>query len=280
MYRIVILLKMGGSVITDKSVPLSFRRDAVVALAGAVAEAARSEPVMLVHGGGSFGHHYSVMYDMHTEPAGYDLRGFAVVKNSMVHLHHLILDALVEGGVVPYSCPPSSVMLPANTPLPDGHETPDRFGADRMHEATIIAHSGMSPVMYGDAVWCGEGTSCILSGDAIMARLSEMLDIRLAIFATDVDGLYTGMDSGRLIRRADAELADRMASGISEARADGGSDVTGGMARKVKAAGRMSKKGTDVLFVNGNKPHRIVDALHGVYEGTLFAAAGFREVEA
>ena len=275
----MILLKMGGSVITDKSVPLLFRRDAVVALAAAVAEVARSEPVMLVHGGGSFGHHYSVMYDMHTKPAGYDLRGFAVVRNSMVHLHHLILDALVEGGVVPYSCPPSSVMLPAHA-LGDAHETPDRFEADRIREATLIARSGMSPVTYGDAVWCGEGTSCILSGDAIMARLAEMLDVRLAIFATDVDGLYTGMDSDRLIRRVDAELADRMADGISSTRADGGSDVTGGMARKVRAAGRMSGKGTDVLFVNGNKPRRIVDASRGVHEGTLFEAAGFREAEA
>ena len=264
---------MGGSVITDKSVPLSFQRDAVVALAGAVAEVARSEPVILVHGGGSFGHHYSVMYDMHTKPAGYDLRGFAVVRNSMVHLHHLILDALIAGGVMPYSCPPSSMMLPAHAPLPDGHQTPDRFEADRVREAATIARSGMSPVTYGDAVWCGKGTSCILSGDAIMARLSEILDIRLAIFATDVDGLYADMDSGRLIRRADAKLADRMAGGISDTRADGGSDVTGGMARKVRAASLMSGKGTDVLFVNGNKPRRIVDAVRGVCEGTLFVAA-------
>lgn len=272
------MLKMGGSIITDKSVPLSFRREAVVALAGAVSEVARSESIILVHGGGSFGHHYSVMYDMHTEPAGYDLRGFAIVKNSMVHLHHLVLDALVEGGVVPYSCPPSSVMLPAHTPLRDGHATPDRFAADHIHETAAVARSGMSPVIYGDAVWCGDGASCILSGDAIMVRLSEMLDIRLAIFATDVDGLYAGMDSDRLIRRADAKLADRMT--ISDTRADGGSDVTGGMARKVKAAGEMSRKGTDVLFVNGNKPRRIVDAIHGVYEGTLFAGAGLKEVEA
>ena len=262
---------MGGSVITDKSVPLSFRRDAVVTLAVAVAEVARSEPVILVHGGGSFGHHYSVMYDMHTKPAGYDLRGFAVVRSSMVHLHHLILDALAAGGVIPYSCPPSSMMLPAHAPLPDGHQTPDRFEEDRIHEAATIARSGMSPVTYGDAVWCGKGTSCILSGDAIMARLSEMLDIRLAIFATDVDGLYTDVDSGRLIRQADAKLADQMT--ISETRADGGSDVTGGMARKVRAASLMSGRGTDVLFVNGNKPRRIVDAVRGVCEGTFFAAA-------
>ena len=272
------MLKMGGSVITDKSVPLSFRREAVGALAEAVSEVAGSEPVILVHGGGSFGHHYSVMYDMHTEPAGYDLRGFAIVKNSMVHLHHLVLDALAEGGVVPYSCPPSSVMRPAHASGTD--DTPDRFVADRVRETATIAGSGMSPVLYGDAVWCGEGKSCILSGDAIMVRLSAILDVRLAIFATDVDGLYTSAESGRLIRRADAELADRMAGSVSGTRLDGGSDVTGGMARKVRAAGEISRKGTDVLFVNGNKPHRIVDALRGSCEGTLFAAAGLRGVEA
>ena len=44
------------------------------------------------------------------------------------------------------------------------------------------------------------------------------------------------------------------------------------MARKVRAAGDICRMGTDVFFVNGNKPHRISDITRNIYDGTLFAA--------
>ena len=48
-------------------------------------------------------------------------------------------------------------------------------------------------------------------------------------------------------------------------------DVTGGMNRKVEEAGKISKMGLDVFFVNGTKPHRIVDAVkRKKFEGTMF----------
>lgn len=265
----MILLKMGGSVITCKSVPLSFQKDAVVALGEVVYKIAESEPVILVHGGGSFGHHYSVMYDMHTAPARYTLDGFSIVRNSMVHLHHLVLDALTEGGVTPYSCPPSILIHSPDAPYTDPGEPIQSEGVrvmpERVEETAAIARSGMSPVVYGDAMWCGDKTSCILSGDAIMTLLAKRLAIRLAIFATDVDGVYTSLSSGHLIQQADRNTLDNMATPT-----DGPSDVTGGMLRKVIAASDISKTGTDVVILNGNKPQRIADAVQGTYNGTLF----------
>ena len=52
------------------------------------------EPVTIVHGGGSYGHYWSVKYDMHTKPAKYDLHGVSTVKNSMIRLDKIILDSL------------------------------------------------------------------------------------------------------------------------------------------------------------------------------------------
>ena len=50
-----------------------------------------------------------------------------------------------------------------------------------------------------------------------------------------------------------------------------GMDVTGGMSRKIKEATSISKSGTSVFLVNGNKPNRIVNAIrNGKFEGTLF----------
>jgi isopentenyl phosphate kinase len=48
-------------------------------------------------------------------------------------------------------------------------------------------------------------------------------------------------------------------------------DVTGGMARKIKEAFNISKNGTDVFFVNGNVPKRIINAINDKsFEGTVF----------
>ena len=260
MHEIVILIKLGGSVITDKSVPLSFNRDAVISVAEAISEVAHSEPAILVHGGGSFGHHYSIIYDMHTKPARYDIKGFAVVRNSMVHLHHLVLDALVHGGVLPYSCPPS--VLVRNTDFESGSIP---VVEERVLGMGGIAGEGLCPVVYGDAMWCGNGESCILSGDDIMVFLSRILDVRLAIFATNVDGLYSDLESGQLIRYVNVDSPEDPYTihGVK-------SDVTGGMARKVKAAVQISRNGTRVLLLNGNKPSRITSVLQDVYEGTVF----------
>lgn len=268
----MIIIKMGGSVITDKSVPLSFRKSAVRALAGAVSDIAKAEPVILVHGGGSFGHHYSVKYDMHTKPDRYDLEGFAVVRNSMVTLNGMVLDELVRGGLRPYACPPSVIVYSGDAPYrrPDepGNDVAGKFFAipERVQELAAVADSGLCPVLYGDAMWRGNHMSYILSGDVIMYVLSAMLRPRLAVFAMDVDGLYTDPESGDLVRRVGSESA-RFATGSSKTR----EDVTGGMARKVQVAGQIAAAGMDVFFVNGNRPERLSDMLHGRYEGTLFS---------
>ena len=90
----MILIKLGGSIITNKERPLSPRIAAVQKIAKQLKKI--REPMIIVHGGGSFGHYWSVKYDMHTKPARNDPHGVAVVKNSMVELNKIILDCFVK----------------------------------------------------------------------------------------------------------------------------------------------------------------------------------------
>ena len=95
-----------------------------------------------------------------------------------------------------------------------------------------------------------------------MTHLAKMLKPRLVIFALNEDGLYSDLKSKKLIY----ELKDQRPS-ISENKMD----VTGGMARKVEEASKISKMGMNVFFVNGNKSERIVKAVKNKkFEGTLF----------
>ena len=64
--KMMILIKLGGSVITDKNRPLTARLDVVQRLAYEIA--ACEEKVVLIHGGGSFGHIKAAEHCIH-EPA-------------------------------------------------------------------------------------------------------------------------------------------------------------------------------------------------------------------
>jgi len=244
----MILIKLGGSIITNKEKPLSARRKTIDNILNQIKRI--REPKILVHGGGSYGHYWSVKYDMHTKPAKYDMRGVSIVKNSMIDLNKIILDSAVKNRINAYCLPPTDFMN-GNKPI-----------KNKILTINEIAKSGLTPVTYGDALWFGQKKSYILSGDAIMSMIGKILKPRLSIFILDVDGVYSNTKSKKLIRDFKKEKPIISKNKI---------DVTGGMTRKITEATNMSKSGLKVFFVNGNKPKRILDAISGKkFEGTIF----------
>jgi isopentenyl phosphate kinase len=244
----MILIKLGGSIITNKEKPLSARRKTIDRILNQIKHI--KEPKILVHGGGSYGHYWSVKYDMHTKPAKYDMRGVSIVKNSMVDLNKIILDSAVKNRVNAYCLPPTDFMS-GNKPVKNKILT--------MNE---IAKSGLTPITYGDALWFGQKKSYILSGDVIMSIIAKTLRPRLSVFVLNVDGVYSDLKSKNLIYDFKKEKPKISKNTI---------DVTGGMSRKITEASKISRNGLKVFFVNGNKPKRILDAVSGKkFEGTIF----------
>lgn len=243
----MILIKLGGSIITNKEKPVTPNNIAIKKIALQLRKV--KEPMIIIHGGGSFGHYWSVKYDMHTKPARYDTKGVSVVKNAMIELNHIILKLFSESGLRPYCLPPSDFM------------TGEKYSSKKIYEILKIAKTGLIPISYGDVMWSGNNKFYILSGDKIMGILSRILKPRLAIFVTNVDGVYADMKTRELLREITTEKP--ITSDVSI-------DVTGGMTRKIKEAGEISKKGTKVFFVNGRFPNRIVNAINGnEFEGTI-----------
>lgn len=244
----MILIKLGGSIITNKEKPLSPRRKTIENLAKGLKRI--DEPMIIVHGGGSYGHYWSVKYDMHTQPKKYDIRGVAIVKNSMVELNKIILDSFAKNRLSPYCLPPTDFMA-GNKPI-----------IKKIKEIEKISNSGLIPVTFGDALWYGQNKTYILSGDKIMTHLAKILKPKLTIFALNEDGLYSDLKTKKLIHELKGEKPT-ISNNLM--------DVTGGMTRKVEEATKIAKMGMNVFFVNGNKPQRIVKAVkNGKFEGTLF----------
>src|SRR5574337_88000 len=114
-------------------------------------------------------------------------------KNSMVELNNIILESFSESGLMPYCLPPSDFMI-GNKPL-----------TKKIKEIPKIAKTGLIPISYGDVMWYGKNKFYILSGDRIMGILSKILHPRLAIFVTNVDGVYADMKSKRLLNEITKE---------------------------------------------------------------------------
>ena len=244
----MILIKLGGSIITNKEKPLSPRKKTINNILKEIGKI--KEPIIIVHGGGSYGHYWSIKYDMHTKPAKTSPKGVAIVKNSMVELNKIILDSAVKNRINSYCLPPTDFM--------NGNK------AIKSKILTIndISRSGLTPITFGDALWFGQKKSYILSGDVIMTTIGKILKPRLSVFVLDVDGVYSNLKTKKLIHDFKKEKPEIKNNKM---------DVTGGMTRKITEANNMAKAGLKIFFVNGNKPKRITDAVSGKrFEGTLF----------
>src|SRR3989344_5224165 len=110
----MILIKLGGSIITNKEKPLSPRKKTIENIVKHLKKI--DEPLVIVHGGGSFGHYWSVKYNMHTKPIKYNTHGVSIVKNSMIELNKIILDIFLKNKLNPYCLPPTDFMS-GNKPI-------------------------------------------------------------------------------------------------------------------------------------------------------------------
>ncbi len=249
----VSLLKLGGSVITFKDKPLAFNSTAVEAIGSALSRYIQEdgEPLIVVHGGGSYGHYYSVKYDMHSRLDRYSIEGIAYVRCSMVELNNLIVKTMLRHGLRPFTVHPSSFIRDKDT-----------VDIECTIRLKSMAEQGLIPVIHGDVMHHKKDLYYILSGDEIMSMLAGHLKPRRVVFASGVDGVYKDMISKELIREL-RYMDDADMSSVTM-------DVTGGMRRKVREALKIARMGMDVCFVNGLHTDRVIDALKG-YEvvGTI-----------
>jgi len=244
----LILIKLGGSVITFKEKPLAANFEAIRNISYTLASV--KTPIILIHGGGSFGHYWSVKYNMHSKPDQYDSHGISVVHESMIALNQIIVNSMIKVGMNPYTIIPS-MFIYDHKPI-----------TKKIKELKSIVESSVIPITFGDVVYMENKMYSILSGDALMSLLSKILRPSKVIFTLNVDGIYKDMKNREILKELKNNNSVRFSKVIQ--------DVTGGMRRKVSEALKISDIGIDVMMVNGLKPERIINAITGIgFEGTL-----------
>lgn len=242
--RRLIVVKLGGSVISDKNVPRSFRRD-VVKRIGKELKTVWPRPMIIIHGGGSFGHPIASLYNIkegYKDPR--QLKGFIETSIAMKELNNMVVTAFNEEGL------PAIGMSPSNFAITKGGEI-ETFNMDAILSAMDI---GLIPVMHGDVVFDRKLKFTILSGDAIASTLARRLNAQKLIFLVDVDGVYA-YDRSTNERYLIEELTEKLHLTLRYDRVE--SDTTGGMFYKVEEALAAARSGVEVYIANGLVPGRL-----------------------
>lgn len=260
----MIFLKLGGSLITDKSQRETAQIGILQRLAKEIFEARRAKPEMALligHGSGSFGHaaaaEFSVYGGIKTEDEWHGAREVWVAAN---RLHRIVMDTLLEADLPVFSFPPSAMAVSDLGEIAQLHVEPIRRALK----------AGQVPVVQGDIVFDRGQGAAILSTEKVLAHLAAELKPERILLAGIEEGVFEEYPAReRVMPEITADQAEMIQLEGAEA-----TDVTGGMAHKVEQALALaaSMPEVDVRIFSGASPGNLQGALLGYELGTRVVA--------
>jgi len=245
-----VIVKLGGGLITDKSLYRQVRLDRVDAVSAVIKELKDSGySVIIVHGAGSFGHlearKWKLSEGYNRDISKEQANAVTRVRSDMDDLNEYVVKSLMNAGV---EC---EIMPPRKWATGVGVEFQGDLDSFVRDPALPV------PITFGDVVDTVDDTRFgILSGDHIMVRLGcELPDVSACIFLLgDVDGL---MDSPPNEPGSVLLPTWKLDEGFSKSH-NPDVDVTGGIMLKAHCASLIARQVEDVWLLNGTVPSRML----------------------
>jgi isopentenyl phosphate kinase len=241
----LVFIKLGGSLITDKTIEASFRQDVVERLAAEIAQALQQQPdlrLVIGHGSGSFGHfaakHYNTINGVYTSEAW---RAFAHVATVAGELNHLVAKTLDSVGIPVWCIQPSASAYSRDGDLVSLVAFPVKRAVER----------GLVPLLYGDVSLDEVRGGTIISTERILAHLALQMPVERILLLGEVEGVYD-VNRQRIPEITHANIADIEAALGGSA----GTDVTGGMETKVRDMLQLTQRvrGLTIRVMDGRQP--------------------------
>lgn len=275
----LVFLKLGGSLITDKTKPYTPLLDVMDDLALQIATTLQTQPnlrLILGHGAGSFGHVAASQYktrdgypqasplthrERDTTEENY-WHGFAEVWYQASSLNRYVMEALHKAGVRAVALPPSSSVIASEGQVSVWETTPIRMA--------LAAH--IVPVIFGDVVFDEIRGGTILSTENLFAYLVKALSPERVLLAGLEDAVWEDFPARtRKIDRITPQSFEQIKQGVGKSAA---ADVTGGMEAKVNEMLDLVKQNPDlkIQIFSGTGPGNLARAIQGDLLGTEISA--------
>jgi isopentenyl phosphate kinase len=247
----MILIKLGGSVITAKRSKYSFEKSTTLRLVSEIAETDKS--VIIVHGAGSFGHILAKEYELHKGYSDPDqIHAVAEVQRDVRHLNFMVLNAFLENGFNAVSLAPSTYLINENKAI----KTINLDAFRRYLDLDI------TPITFGDVVLDDALKFSICSGDLLMLELAKAFNPEKVLFVADVDGIFSSDpasdDDAHLLEVVNEDSFSKIKKTRTEV-----DDVTGSIFGKVEIMFKIAALGYETLILNGTVDDRLKDAVMG-----------------
>lgn len=259
----LVLLKLGGSLITDKDKPYTPRLDKLADLSKEIKTALDSNPglrLILGHGSGSFGHVAAKKYGTRE---GVQTReewvGFSEVRFQAAELNRHVMESLIKAGVPALPFPPSSSMISDNRKV-------IRHNIQTIRKALDVH---LLPVVHGDVAFDETLGGTILSTEDVFAFLVEAFAPARILLAGIEAGVWEDFPARRkLVKQIQLSAYEKMRDGIG---GSASTDVTGGMKSKVEDMLALIQKNNNltVQIFSAAEPGHLSRALSGENVGTF-----------
>ena len=262
----MIILKIGGSILTNKSGVSEVNDLNMNRIACEIKDSLSisSKNLIVVHGAGSFGHPPAKKHNLGEkfDKSVYDIKrlGFCEIQNEVKKLNMFICETFIKQGLPVIAIPASSFITASNKRIIKG----------KLDIFIEYLNKGFIPVIYGDVVLDDELEFCVISGDQIIQYLAKNLQPKNVILGTDVDGVY---NKNPKIHN-DAIFFDKINSLDDLDVLDGSTnvDVTGGMVGKIKELLYLANLGIDSKIINAEIEGNIFKVLENKpVKGTIIS---------
>ncbi len=247
----MIIIKIGGSLISNKEKPFSFRKKIVEQIADEINSFYPEKKFLVVHGGGSYGHPIAKKYKIKEGWEEERAIGFYKTHRAMIELTKKIVDIFVEKGLPSFPVCASSIFIVKEGEIFYGY----------VEVIKNLIEKKFIPFLYGDVAFSVDKGIDILSGDQIVKYIANNFSAEKVIFLMDVDGIYD-----KNPKKKNAKLIEIIDEKFELIESKGIFDVTGGIKNKVEEAMKIN---CDVYFINGKIKGNLTKAIRGERVGTI-----------
>lgn len=243
------VLKLGGSVLTDKNKINTPLEDQILRIVQEIADSPH-DGLVLIHGAGSCGHPQAIEHGLDKEM---NVRGALITHNAVKNLNSLLVGALADAGVDCLPIHPLSCIV-----THDG-----RITNMNLEPIQLMLSKKIVPVLHGDVVLDTLKGVAILSGDQITTYLAERLGATQIGVGTNVDGILNG--ENETIAQITPGTLDETLRQITKPDKP---DITGGMPGKIKELIQLAEKNIPSCVFNASTSGNISKFLRGEKLGT------------
>jgi isopentenyl phosphate kinase len=242
----IAIIKLGGSIITDKTKPYTPNLPVIKRLAREIKKADVS--VVLIHGQGSFAHTSAKKYG---GIKGYKSRwGIAKVARDAMEINRIVMDVFIETKLPAISFRPNSLFLAKSGKLINQNLEP----------VFQALEQGLMPVLYGDVIMDTSFKTTIFSGEKItrflINFLSNKYNVKYIVQVGVTDGVLD--ENGKTIPKLNSKTFENIKKDIYSSKSN---DVTGGMMHKVKESLEIAKQKISTYIINGTRSNELLNLL-------------------